>query len=89
MTRLVVLASGAGTNLQAILDASASGQLPAEVVAVVSNRADSGALRRAARAGVPCVHVAVRSGEIRADYDARLAEREHWQFVGNLRQQVV
>ena len=74
MTRLVVLASGNGTNLQAVLDACADGRLPAEVAAVVSNKAGSGALQRAADAGVPYVHVAPHAGEPRADYDARLAD---------------
>jgi phosphoribosylglycinamide formyltransferase-1 len=74
MTRLVVLASGEGTNLQAILDACADGRLPAAVAAVVSNKPGSGALQRAADAGVPFVHVAPHSGELRADYDARLAD---------------
>jgi len=74
MTRLVVLASGNGTNLQAILDACADGRLPAGVAAVVSNKAGSGALQRASEAGVPCVHVAPHTGEPRADYDARLAD---------------
>lgn len=74
MTRLVVLASGHGTNLQAILDACADGRLPARVAAVVSNKPGSGALQRAADAGVPFVHVAPHPGEPRADYDARLAD---------------
>lgn len=74
MTRLVVLASGDGTNLQAILDACADGRLPARVTAVVSNKPGSGALQRAADAGVPYVHVAPHPGEPRADYDARLAD---------------
>jgi phosphoribosylglycinamide formyltransferase 1 len=74
MTRLVVLASGTGTNLQAILDACADGRLPATVAAVVSNKAGSGALQRAADAGVPYVHVAPHPNEPRADYDARLAD---------------
>jgi phosphoribosylglycinamide formyltransferase-1 len=74
VTRLVVLASGNGTNLQAILDACADGRLPAGVAAVVSNKAGSGALQRAADAGVPFVHVAPHAGEARADYDARLAD---------------
>lgn len=74
MSRLVVLASGSGTNLQAILDASADGRLPAAVAAVVSNRAGSRALQRAAEAGVPFVHVAPHVDEPRADYDARLAD---------------
>jgi phosphoribosylglycinamide formyltransferase-1 len=56
--RIGVLVSGAGTNLQALLDAGARGELgPAQVAAVVSNRADAPALERAARAGVPAVVV--------------------------------
>lgn len=74
MTRLVVLASGEGTNLQAILEACTEGRLPARVTAVVSNNQGSGALQRAADLGVPFVHAAPRRGEPRADYDARLAD---------------
>jgi formyltetrahydrofolate-dependent phosphoribosylglycinamide formyltransferase len=73
-TRLVVLVSGSGSNLQAIIDACADEHLPAEVVAVVSNRADVFALQRADEAGVPAVHVGVHPGESRSDYDARLAD---------------
>ena len=72
--RLVVLVSGSGSNLQAIIDACADGKLPAEVVAVVSNRSEVFALQRADAAGVPAVHVGVHPGEERSDYDARLAD---------------
>lgn len=74
--RLVVLVSGNGSNLQAVLDACAQGVLRghAEVVAVVSNRSDAFALRRAADAGVTSVHIGQHDGEARADYDARLAD---------------
>jgi formyltetrahydrofolate-dependent phosphoribosylglycinamide formyltransferase len=72
--RLVVLASGNGSNLQAILDACASGGLHAEVVAVVSDQPRARALERAASAGVPGVHVVRRESEARADYDERLAD---------------
>jgi len=74
LPRLVVLASGSGTNLQAILDACASGQLPAHVAAVVSDRDSAHALGRAADAGVPSVHIGKHPDETRADYDARLAD---------------
>ena len=72
--RLVVLASGNGSNAQAVIDACASGSLPAEVVAVVSDNAEAKALARADAAGLPAVHVGRRPGEARADYDARLAD---------------
>lgn len=72
--RLVVLASGAGSNLRAILDACANGDLDAEVVAVVSDRAEAGALERARRAGIDAVHVGRIEGEARTDHDLRLAE---------------
>jgi len=52
--KIGVLVSGAGTNLQALLDAQAHGALaPAEIAVVVSNRRDVPALARAAMAGVP------------------------------------
>jgi formyltetrahydrofolate-dependent phosphoribosylglycinamide formyltransferase len=69
---LVVLVSGAGTNLQALLDACAAGRLDAQVVAVVSNRGDAGGLERARAAGVPAVALPV-GGRERRDYDRDLA----------------
>ncbi len=50
--RLVVLASGSGTLLQALLDATAAGELPAQIVAVGSDVADAPALDRARAAGI-------------------------------------
>jgi formyltetrahydrofolate-dependent phosphoribosylglycinamide formyltransferase len=72
--RLVVLVSGSGSNLQALIDACADEHLAGEVVAVVSNKPDVFALQRADAAGVPAVHVGVHPGEERSDYDARLAD---------------
>jgi formyltetrahydrofolate-dependent phosphoribosylglycinamide formyltransferase len=74
VTRLVVMASGTGSNLQAVLDACASGELAAHVVAVVSDKDNAYALKRAADAGVPSVHVGRHADEERGDYDARLAD---------------
>jgi phosphoribosylglycinamide formyltransferase 1 len=51
--RLAVLLSGGGTNLQAMLDRAATGELAADVVVVVSDRADAAGLMRAKRAGIP------------------------------------
>jgi phosphoribosylglycinamide formyltransferase-1 len=70
--RLAVLASGNGSNLQAILDAVAADDLPAEVGVVIANVADAYALERAAAAGVPAVVVEHVPGESRPEYDARL-----------------
>ena len=63
---LVVLISGNGSNLQAILDGAASGELPARVAAVISDRADAYGLKRAARAGVPA-HVVARDAHAGRD----------------------
>jgi phosphoribosylglycinamide formyltransferase-1 len=59
--RIGVLASHEGTTLQAILDACATREIPAEVVVVVSNNSDSGALRRARTAGARAVHLSSRT----------------------------
>ncbi|MDR1422468.1 MAG: phosphoribosylglycinamide formyltransferase [Coriobacteriales bacterium] len=64
MLRLGVLLSGGGTNLQAIIDAIASGFLDAEIVLVVSSRSDAYGLKRAAAAGIPTIAL---SGEVYAD----------------------
>ncbi len=72
-TRLVVLISGNGSNLQAILDACASGELPASVVTVISNKPDAYGLTRARNAGVEAVHFPKLENESRQEYDARLA----------------
>lgn len=55
-TKIAVLVSGGGTNLQALLDAQAAGRIPhGEIALVISNRADAYALERAKKAGVPAV----------------------------------
>ncbi|MBU6147142.1 MAG: phosphoribosylglycinamide formyltransferase [Actinomycetales bacterium] len=70
--RLVVLASGAGSNLGAILTACATGALPAVIVGVASDRPTAGALARARRAGVPTA--VIPATPQRAVSDHRLAE---------------
>ncbi len=55
MPRLVVLASGGGSNCQALIDAAAAGRLDADVVGVITNNADAGVRDRARRAGIPDV----------------------------------
>jgi len=73
LSRLVVLISGNGSNLQAILDACASGELSASVVSVISNKAGAYGLIRARNAGVEAIHFPKEDDESRRDYDARLA----------------
>lgn len=72
--RLVVLISGNGSNLQAILDACASGELSASVVSVISNKEDAYGLTRARHSGVEAIYFAKQENESRRDYDARLAD---------------
>ena len=72
-SRLVVLISGNGSNLQAILDACKSGELSAKVVSVISNKADAFGLTRARNAGVEAIYFPKPENESRRNYDARLA----------------
>ena len=72
-TRLVVLASGNGTNLQAIIDACSNGTIDGRVVAVISDRADAGALERARSGSIPAIVLVRNQDETRPRYDARLA----------------
>jgi formyltetrahydrofolate-dependent phosphoribosylglycinamide formyltransferase len=75
--RLVVLVSGSGTNLQAVLDACREGRVDATTELVVSNRREAFALERAARAGVATAYHPLRpyreDGRGREAYDADLA----------------
>jgi formyltetrahydrofolate-dependent phosphoribosylglycinamide formyltransferase len=73
LARLVVLISGSGTNLQAILDACASGDISAQVALVVSNQAGAYGLQRAVEAGVPVLVKEKAKDEDRGAYDAALA----------------
>ncbi len=72
--RLVVLISGEGTNLQALLDACRDGFLPAGVAAVFSNRNDAHGLERARLAGVPALAFPKPKGMNRHDYDRSLVD---------------
>jgi phosphoribosylglycinamide formyltransferase-1 len=73
-SEIVVLISGNGSNLQAILDACASGELNAHVVAVISNKRDAYGLERAQRANVPAIVKPKPKEQDRRVYDAGLAE---------------
>lgn len=71
--RLVVLISGFGSNLQAVLDAAKSGHLSADVVAVVSNKADAYGLERARLANISAIVHPLRKDQTRNEYDRQLA----------------
>ena len=70
--RVVVLVSGSGTLLQALLDAAAEPGFPAAVVAVGADRGGIAGLARAARAGVPTFVEPLRAYPDRASWDAAL-----------------
>lgn len=70
--RVAVLASGRGSNLQSIADASAAGDFPAEVVLVVSDRHGARALDRARGQGIPAVALDPKAYPDRDAYDAAL-----------------
>jgi phosphoribosylglycinamide formyltransferase-1 len=72
--RLGVLASGGGTNLQAILDACAGKRIAAEVAVVISNVPGVGALERARSAHVPAEVIPSKGLADREAYDLRLVE---------------
>ena len=72
--RIAVLVSGGGTNLQALIDACASGVIKSgEIAAVISSKEGAYALRRAAKAGIPTATVDRRSFSGRADFEKALA----------------
>ena len=72
--RIVVLASGSGTNLQAILDQLHGGEEGVEVVGVGSDKTDAGALERARRADVPTAVFSTSEYEDRAARDRALGD---------------
>ena len=72
--RLVVLISGHGSNLQAILDACASGELNAQVVAVIANKSDAFGLERARRSNITAIAKPKAKEQDRRAYDADLAD---------------
>lgn len=72
MKRIVVLVSGNGSNLQAILDACQQGRINGSVAAVFSNKADAYGLERAREAGVPAHALAASQFADREAFDRQL-----------------
>jgi formyltetrahydrofolate-dependent phosphoribosylglycinamide formyltransferase len=77
--RIVVLISGSGSNLQALMDAVQDGRLQAQIALVVSNRKTAFGLERAERAGIPTLYFPLKpyrdAGKSREEYDTDLASR--------------
>jgi len=74
-SRIVVLISGSGTNLQAIIDACESADYPGEVVGVVSNKSDAYGLTRAQDAEIETVALSHKDFESRENYDQALTSK--------------
>ena len=72
--RVCVLISGNGSNLQALIDACARHEMPAEIIQVISNRADAFGLQRAQKAGIPTAVLDHKAFSDRAAFDAALAD---------------
>lgn len=71
---IVVLISGSGTNLQAIIDACKEGRINASISAVISNKADAYGLERAQQAAINTVFINPKDYADRENYDLALAD---------------
>lgn len=75
MLKVLVLVSGGGTNLQAIIDAVADGVITdTEIVGVISNNANAYALERAKKAGIPGQCISPKNYESRAVFNEKFLE---------------
>ena len=72
--KIGVLVSGSGSNLQSIIALIENGSIDAEIVCVISNKAEAFALERAKRHGIPAIHLDHRLFTGREAYDAALVE---------------
>ena len=72
---LVVLISGSGSNLQAIINAIKAGRLSARIAVVISNRADAQGLQRAADAGIPTITLDHTTFDSRPAFDQALQQQ--------------
>ncbi|MBR1297777.1 phosphoribosylglycinamide formyltransferase [Bradyrhizobium sp. AUGA SZCCT0042] len=71
--RVAILISGRGSNMAALIDAAKAPDFPAEIVTVISNRADAGGLEKAAASGIPTTVIESKPfGKDRAAFEAVL-----------------
>ncbi len=73
--RIVVLLSGFGSNLQAIIDQIKTGDIPAQLSAVISDKTDAYGLQRAAHADIPAITIPGEAYKTRAEFDKVLIEQ--------------
>lgn len=74
MKKVVILISGRGSNMEALIQARDAGELPVDIAAVISNRPDAAGLETAARAGITTHYVDHKAFAGREAFDAALAE---------------
>jgi len=74
-SRIVVLISGSGTNLQAIIDATKAEDYPGEIVGVISNKADAYGLTRASEASIDTLALSHKAFDSREQYDEALIKK--------------
>ena len=74
MKKIVILISGRGSNMEALITARDAGQLPVDIVAVISNRPDAVGLETAERAGITAHYIDHKAFAGREAFDAALAE---------------
>ncbi len=74
-TRIVVLISGSGTNLQSIINAIKAGDINAQIVAVISNKEKVSGLQRAERENIPALTLSHKGFTDRKDFDQILMQK--------------
>lgn len=74
-TVLGVLASGRGSNLQAILDAIHAGSIAAEIAVVISDNPNANVLKRLAETGIPAIAIDRKQFATRAEFEAAIANQ--------------
>jgi len=74
-TRVVVLISGSGSNLQALVDAAANADYPAQIVAVISNKSDAYGLVRAQNSGIATAVLDHKAFASREEFNAALRDK--------------
>jgi phosphoribosylglycinamide formyltransferase-1 len=71
--RVAILISGRGSNMTALVEAARRQDFPAEIVVVISNKADAGGLLRAREAGIPAIAIESKAyGQDRAGFETKL-----------------